>query len=64
MRASAPTLVARTALWLAAVAALSGLLLLGRAWLDKAHIALAYVAVTLAASAFGGRAAGMVATVL
>ena len=63
MRAAAPTLVARTALWLAAVAALSGLLLLGRGWLDKSHIALAYVAVTLAASAFGGRAAGMVAAI-
>ena len=63
MRTSAPAVVTRTGLWLAAVAALSCALLLGRTWLDKAHIALAYVAVTLAASAFGGRTAGIVAAI-
>lgn len=45
--------------WVAVLAATTALLLLGRARLDKAHIALAYLLVVLGASSAGGRTVGL-----
>ena len=46
-------------LWVAVLVATTGLLFLGRARLDKAHIALAYLLVVLGASSAGGRTVGL-----
>lgn len=46
-------------LWIAVLAAVTALLLLGRSRLDKAHIALVYLLVVLGASAAGGRTLGL-----
>ncbi len=46
-------------LWVTVLAATTALLLLGRARLDKAHIALAYLLVVLGASSAGGRTVGL-----
>ncbi len=51
--------VVQAVLWCAVLTATTALLLLARARLDKAHIALAYLLVVLGASSAGGRTVGL-----